>query len=122
MRYHDDIDAEPRRLRLKEGAPRSTFEQRLSTLERKVAELSNILNGVTQQLVEVSSVVNALERRGNVYEHADERADDITVEPVVVPAEERPRKKTAYLVADSEAPPKPRQRVNNDIIIADRDS
>ncbi len=119
MRYHDDIDAEPRRLRLKEGAPRSTFEQRLSTLERKVAELSNILHGITQQLVEVSALVNALERRVTVDEHV---ADEITVEPVVIPAEERPRKKTAYLVADSEAPPKPRQRVNNDIIIADRDS
>ncbi len=119
MRYHDDIDAEPRRLRLKEGAPRSTFEQRLSTLERKVAELSNILHGITQQLVEVSSVVNTLERRADVDEHV---ADDITVEPVAIPAEERPRKKTAYLVADSEAPPKPRQRDNNDIIVADRDS
>lgn len=118
MRYHDDVDAEPRRLRLKEGAPRSTFEQRLSTLERKVAELSNILHGITQQLVEVSSAVNALERRASVEEHEA----DVTVEPVAIPAEERPRKKTAYLVADNEAPPTPRQRVNNDIIIADRDS
>ncbi len=119
MRYHDDIDAEPRRLRLKEGAPRSTFEQRLSTLERKVAELSNILHGITQQLVEVSGSVNALERQANVDEPA---ASDATVEPVAIPAEERPRKKTAYLVADSEAPPKPRQRMKDDVIVADRDS
>ncbi len=118
MRYHDEIDAEPRRLRLKEGAPRSTLEQRLSTLERKVAELSNILHGITQQLVEVSSMVNALERRVTVEEHVD----DITVEPVAIPAEERPRKKTAYLVADSEAPPKPRHRVDKDVIIADRET
>ncbi|MGZ4903324.1 MAG: hypothetical protein ACXVIG_01815 [Halobacteriota archaeon] len=121
MRYHDDIDAEPRRLRLKEGAPRSTFEQRLSTLDRKVAELSNIIHGVTQQLVEVSSAVNALERRASVDEHV---ADDSTAEPVAIPPVEPPRKKkkTAYLVADSEAPPEPRRRVENDIIIADRDS
>ncbi len=119
MRYHDEKDAEPRRLRLKEGAPRSTFEQRLSTLERKVAELSNIIHGITQQLVEVSSMVNALERRTADDEPA---ADKLVVEPVVMPAEERPRKKTAYLVADSEAPSKPRQRVDNDVIIADRDS
>ncbi len=119
MRYHDEVDAEPRRLRLKEGAPRSTFEQRLSTLERKVAELSNIIHGITQQLVEVSSMVNALDRRTAEEEPV---ADELTVEPVVIPTEERPRKKTAYLVADSEAPPKPRQRVNNDVIVADRDS
>jgi len=120
MRYHDDIDAEPQRLRLKEGAPRSTLEQRLSTLERKVAELSNILHGITQQLVEVTSAVKSLEHRANVDEHV---ADDITIEPVVVPAEERPRKKkTAYLVADSEAPPEPHKRIDNDVVIADRDS
>ncbi len=118
MRYHDDIDAEPQRLRLKGGAPRSTFEQRLATLERKVAELSNILHGVTQQLVEVSAMVNALERRAESAEHVA----DVTMEPVVIPAEERPRKKAAYLVADSEAPPKPRQRVKDNIIVADRDS
>lgn len=64
-------------------------------------------------------MVNTLERRAGVDERV---ADNITVEPAMIPAEERPRKKTAYLVADSEAPPKPRQRVNNDIIVADRDS
>ncbi len=120
MQYHDDIDANPRRLRLKQGAPRSTFEQRLSMLERKVDELSNILHGITQQLVEVTSAVNSLEHRTNVDERV---AEDITMEPVVIPTEDRPRKKKmAYLVADSEAPSTPRKRIDKDVVVADRDS
>ena len=82
MRYQDDLDAMPRRLRLKEGAPRSTLEQRVTMLERRVSELSATLNGITNQLVDVSSSVHDMTHLPGVYGQ-DELSSD--AEPVDEP-------------------------------------
>jgi hypothetical protein len=121
MRYQDDLDAIPRRLRLKEGAPRSTLEQRVTKLERRVSELSATLNGITQQLVDVSSSVHDMTHLPGVYGQ-DELSSD--AEPVDEPSslrQQRRRKKTAYVIADNDYPPEPERRLGDDIIIADRD-
>jgi hypothetical protein len=120
MRYQDDPDAVPRRLRLKQGAPRSTLEQRVTTLERKVAEFSAILNGITQQLVDVSSSVHDMTRLPGVYEHGEPANDKGQVDEPSL-RQSRRRKKTAYVIADNDYPPEPERRLGDDIIIADRD-
>lgn len=123
MRHQDDPDAAPRRLRVREGAPRSTFEQRLSILERKVSELSGILNGITQQLVDVSSAVRDLQRVVSVDEQPLPEAE-VEKEPIEEPPVKRPRKgkKTTYVIAEGDAPPEPRRQFKDDVIIADRDT
>jgi hypothetical protein len=121
MRYQDDPDTVPRRLRVKEGAPRTTLEQRIKMLERKVAELSSTLNGITQQLVDVSSSVHDMTRLPGVYEHSELSSD---AEPIDEPSslrQQRRGKKTAYIIADNDYPPEPERRLGDDIIIADRD-
>jgi hypothetical protein len=121
MRYQDDLDAMPHRLRLKEGAPRSTLEQRVTMLERRVSELSATLNGITQQLVDVSSSVHDMTHLPGVYGQGELSSD---AEPVDEPSslrQQRRRKKTAYVIADNDYPPEPERRLGDDIIIADRD-
>jgi len=119
MRYQDDPDAASRRLRVKEGAQRSTFEQRLSILERKVSELSGILNGITQQLIDVNSVVRDLQRAAN----DEQTLPGIEKEPIEeAPVKRRKGKKTTYVIAEGEAPPEPRRQFKDDVIIADRDT
>jgi SMC interacting uncharacterized protein involved in chromosome segregation len=118
MRYQDDPDAASRRLRVKEGAQRSTFEQRLSILERKVSELSGILNGITQQLIDVNSVVRDLQRAAN----DEQTLPEIEKEPIEEAPVKRKGKKTTYVIAEGEAPVKPRRQLKDDVIIADRDT
>ena len=44
MRYHDDSSENiPSRLKLKEGVPHSSFEQRIAVLEQKLSELTSAL-------------------------------------------------------------------------------
>jgi len=121
MRYQDDLDAMPRRLRLKEGAPRSTLEQRVTMLERKVAELSSTLNGITQQLVDVSSSVHDMSHLPGVYGSGELSSDGESVDEPSLLRQSRRRKKTAYVIADNDYPPEPERRLGDDIIIADRD-
>lgn len=121
MRYQDDLDAIPRRLRLKEGASRSTLEQRVTMLERRISELSATLNGITHQLVDVSSSVHDMTHLPGVYGQGELSSD---AEPVDEPSslrQQRRRKKTAYVIADNDYPPEPERRLGDDIIIADRD-
>jgi hypothetical protein len=120
MRYYDDPDEVPRRFRSKHGVPRPTFEERVSALERKVAEFSAILNGITQQLVDVSSSVHDLTQLPGVYEHDELAADNEQVEESSLRQPLR-RKKTAYVIADSDDTQEPKPRLRDDIILADRD-
>jgi hypothetical protein len=146
MRYKDDSDAIPR-LRVKEGAQQSTLAERVTKLEHKVAEFSALLNGITQQLVDVSSSVHDLTRLPGVYEHGEHdttrlpgvyehgehdttrlpgvyehgRADDEKPVEFFGPTPPRRRKKSTYIDADTGLPPAPERRLGDDIIIADRD-
>jgi hypothetical protein len=121
MHYQDDLVDMPHRLRLKGGAPRSTLEQRLSTLEQRVSELSDILNGITNQLVDVSSSVHDMTHLPGVYGNSEFLSDEEPCDESSLPREERRRKKTTYVIADNNYPPKPERRIGDDIIIADRD-
>jgi len=119
MRYLDDPDDVPHRLRVKQSVPRSTLEQRVTKLEHKVSELSNVLNGITLQLVDISSSVHDMAQSAR----ADESTELPTeTEPIEASPSELQRKKTTtYIVADAEDAPEPQRRLGNDIIIADRE-
>jgi uncharacterized coiled-coil protein SlyX len=118
MRYQDDPDEMPRRLRVKQGAPRSTLDQRVTSLEHKVAELSSVINGITQQLVDVSSSVHDMELLPRV--NASDESSSET--PVQDSRHQRQRKrKTTWVIADADNTPAPQRRLGNDIIIADRE-
>jgi uncharacterized coiled-coil protein SlyX len=117
MRYYDDTDEISRRFRPKHVAPRPTFEERVTALERKVAEFSAILNGITQQLVDVSSSVHDLTQLPGIYEHDEPTTGNEQVEEHQSPR----RKKTAYVVADSNDAREPERRFGDGIILADRD-
>jgi hypothetical protein len=119
MRYQDDPDAVPRRLRVKQGVPRSTLDQRVTKLEHKVAELSSVLNGITHQLVDVSSSVHDMALLPRVSESNELPCE---IEPVasLLPQLQR-KKKTTYVIADADGAPEPQRRLGNDIIIADRE-
>jgi hypothetical protein len=121
MHYHDDLDEMPRRLKLKGGTPRSTLEQRMALLERKVSELSDTITGITRQLGDVSASVHDMTRLPGVYGN-DELSSD--VEPFEESSSlrlQRRRKKTTYVIADDNYPLEPERRLGDDIIIADRD-
>ena len=117
MRYQDDPDEVPRRLRVKQGATRSTLDQRLTTLEHKVAELSNVVHGITQQLVDVSSSVHDMALLPRVNESDECSSETAPVQPLP-PQRQR---KTTYVIADADDAPLPQRRLGNDIIIADRE-
>ena len=118
MRYQDDPDEVPRRLRVKQGAPRSTLDQRVTELEHKVAELSSFVNGITQQLVDVSSSVHDMALLPRVNESNELPSETEPAEPSL---QMQTKKKTTYIIADAECPPEPQRRLGNDIIIADRE-
>ncbi|MGZ4848616.1 MAG: hypothetical protein ACXV2A_02560 [Halobacteriota archaeon] len=119
MRYQDDPDEVPRRLRVKQGVPRSTLDQRVTKLEHKVAELSSVLNGITQQLVDVSSSVHDMALLPRVNESNELPSETEPAEPLLVQSERK--KKTTYIIADADCAPEPQRRLGNDIIIADRE-
>jgi uncharacterized coiled-coil protein SlyX len=119
MRYQNDPDEVPRRLRVKQGAPRSTLDQRVTNLEHKVAELSSILSGITQQLVDVSSSVHDMALLPRVNE-SNELPSETEPDVPSLPKPQR-KKKTTYVIADVDCTPEPQRRVGNDIIIADRE-
>jgi len=118
MRYQDDPDEVPHRLRVKQGVPRSTLDQRVTKLEHKVAELSSVLNGITQQLVDVSSSVHDMALLPRVNE-SNEASETEPAEPSL--AQLQTKKKTTYIIADADSTPEPQRRLGNDIIIADRE-
>jgi hypothetical protein len=121
MHYQDDLVDMPHRLRLKDGAPRLTLEQRVLMLERRVSELSDALNGITNQLVDVSSSVHDMTHLPGVYRNDEFLSDAETCDESSLPGQQRRRKKTTYVIADNNYPPKPERRIGDDIIIADRD-
>jgi hypothetical protein len=121
MHYQDDLVDMPHRLRFKDGDPRTTLEQRVLTLERKVSELSDTLNGITNQLVDVSSSVHDMTHLPGVYGNDEFLSDAKTYDESSLPDQQRSRKKTTYIIADNKYPPKPERRIGDDIIIADRD-
>jgi hypothetical protein len=121
MHYQDDLVDMPHRLRFKDGVPRTTLEQRVLTLERKVSELSDTLNGITNQLVDVSSSVHDMTHLPGVYGNDEFLSDAKTYDESSLPDQQRRRKKTTYIIADNKYPPKPERRIGDDIIIADRD-
>ena len=121
MHYQDDLVEMPHRLRLKGGAPRSTIEQRVSMLERRVSELSDTLNGITNQLVDVSSSVHDMTHLPGVYGNGEFSNDAKTCDESSVSRQERRRKETTYIIADNNYPPKPERRIGDNIIIADSD-
>ena len=118
MRYLDDPDDVPHRLRVKQGVPRSTLDLRVTKLEHKVAELSNVLNGITQQLVDVSSSVHDMALRPH-DESIELPSETRPVEPSL--PELQREKNTTYIIADADDTPEPQRRLGNDIIIADRE-
>ena len=117
MRYYDDPDEMSRRFRSKQSTPRPTFEERVTALEHKVAEFSVLLNGITQQLVDVSSSVHDLTQLPGIYEHDESTADNEQAEE----RESLKRKKTAYIVADRNEAREPERRLRDGMILADRD-
>ena len=119
MRYQDDPDEVPRRLRVKQGVPRSTLDQRVTNLEHKVAELSSVLNGITQQLVDVSSSVHDMALLPRANESTELPSETEPDEPS--PSKLQGKKKTTYIIADVDCTPGPQRRLGNDIIIADRE-
>jgi len=121
MHYQDDLVDMPHRLRPKGGAPRSTLEQRVSMLERRVSELSDTLNGITNQLVDVSSSVHDMTHLPGVFGDDEFSGDAETSDESFLPRQERRSKETTYIIADNKYPPKPERRIGDDIIIADRD-
>jgi len=118
MRYQDDPDEVPRRLRVKQGVPRSTLDQRVTKLEHKVIELSSVLNGITQQLVDSSSV-HDMALLPHVNESNEFPSETEPAEPSLLQLEKK--KKTTYIIADADSTPEPQRRLGNDIIIADRE-
>lgn len=119
MRYQDDPDEVPRRLRVKQGVSRSTLDQRVTKLEHKVAELSSALNGITQQLVDVSSSVHDMALLPRVNESNELTSETEPAEPSLLQLQGK--KKTTYIVADTDCASEPQRRLGNDIIIADRE-
>jgi uncharacterized coiled-coil protein SlyX len=119
MSYKDDPDEVPRRLRVKQGVPRSTLDQRVTKLEHKVAELSSVLNGITQQLVDVTSSVHDMALLPRVNESNELPSKTEPAEPSLVQLQTK--KKTTYIIADADCTPEPQRRLGNDIIIADRE-
>ena len=119
MRYQDDPDEVPRRLRVKQGVPRSTLDQRVTKLEHKVTEMSSVLNGITQQLVDVSSSVRDMALLPRVNESNELPSETEPAEPLLLKSEGK--KKTTYIIADADRAPEPQRRLGNDIIIADRE-
>ncbi len=119
MRYQDDPDEMPRRLRVKQGVPRSTLDQRVTKLENKVAELSSFVNGITQQLVDVSSSVHDMALLPRVNESNELPSETEPAEPSL--PQLQTKKKTTYIIADADCTPEPQRRLGNDIIIADRE-
>jgi len=119
MRYQDVPDEIPHRLRVKPGAPRPTLDQRLTALEHKVAELSSVVNGITQQLVDVSSSVHDMALLPGVAGVGDVPSETEAVSP----SAPKPRRKrqTTYIIADADDVPEPHRRLGGDIIIADRE-
>jgi uncharacterized coiled-coil protein SlyX len=119
MRYQNNPDEVPRRLRVKQSASRSTLDQRVTTLEHKVAELSSVINGITQQLVDVSSSVHDMELLPRVNENNESSSETA---PVQDSRRQRQRKrKTTWVIADADNTPAPQRRLGNNIIIADRE-
>jgi hypothetical protein len=90
-------------------------------LERKVSELSDTLNGITNQLVDVSSSVHDMTHLPGVSGNDELSSDAETCEESPLPSQQRIRKKTNFVIADNNYPPKPERRIGDDIIIADRD-
>ena len=125
MHYQDDLVEMPHRLRLKGGASRLTLEQRVSMLERRVSELSDTLNGITNQLVDVSSSVHDMTHLPGVgngeFSSDAEPCDAEPCDESSLLRLQRRRKKTTYVIADNNYPPEPERRLGDDIIIADRD-
>jgi hypothetical protein len=119
MSYKDDPDEVPRRLRVKQGVPRSTLDQRVTKLEHKVAELSSVLKGITQQLVDVTSSVHDMALLPRVNESNELPSKTEPAEPSLVQLQTK--KKTTYIIADADCTPEPQRRLGNDIIIADRE-
>jgi len=118
MHYQDDPDEVSHRLRVKQGAPRSTLDQRVTNLEYKVAELSSVLNGITEQLVDVIASVHDMELLPRVNEFTEPPSETKPEAPSVPKPQ---KKKTMYVIADVDCTPEPQRRLGNDIIIADRD-
>ena len=119
MRYQDDPNDVPYRLRVKQGVPRSTLDQRVTNLEHKVAELSSVLNGITQQLVDVSLSVHDMALLPRVNESNELASEKEPVEPSLPQLQKK--KETTYVIADVDDTPEPQRRLGNDIIIADRE-
>jgi len=117
MRYHDVPDEVPHRLRVKPTAPRPTLDQRLTALEHKVAELSSVVHGITQQLVDVSSSVHDMALLPGVSGVGDVPSDTEATSS----AQPRKKRQTTYIIADADDPPRPQRRLGSDIIIADRE-
>jgi hypothetical protein len=120
MRYYDDPDEVSRRFRPRQVTPRPTFEERVTALERKVAEFSAILSGIAQQLIDVSSSVHDLTQLPGIYEHDKPAADDERVEQHSLRQPLR-MKKTAYIIADSDDTRETERRLLDDVTLADRD-
>jgi uncharacterized coiled-coil protein SlyX len=119
MGYQDDPGEVPRHLRVKQGVPRSTLDQRVTKLEHKVAELSSVLNGITQQLVDVSSSVHDMALLPRVNESSELPSETEPAESSLL--QPQTKKKTTYIIADADCVPEPQRRLGNDIIIADRE-
>jgi len=95
------------------------LDQRVTNLEHKVAELSSVLNGITQQLVDVSSSVHDMALLPHVNEN-NEFPGETEPDELSRPKLQR-KKKTTYVIADVDCTPEPQRRLGNDIIIADRE-
>src|SRR5674536_382014 len=94
MHYQDDLVDMPHRLRLKDGTTRSTLEQRVATLERRVSELSDTLNGITNQLVDVSSSVHEMTHLPGAVSYTHLRAHETPEHLVCRLLLEKKKKKT----------------------------
>lgn len=117
MRYYDDPDEMSGRFRPKQSTPRPTFEERVTALEHKVAEFSALLNGITQQLVDVSSSVHDLTQLPGIYERDEQTADDKQVEE----RRSLKREKTVFIVADRNEARESERPLRDGMILADRD-
>jgi hypothetical protein len=87
-------------------------------LERKVSELSNIINGLTVQLAETSSIVRDIKRPVAVQ-------DD--VELLVKKGEAKKggkaekKGKTEYIIAENDYPIQETRKSMGNVVVADRD-
>ena len=119
MRYQDDSsDNFSPRLKLKEGVSRSPLEQRMVMLERKVSELSKVINGLAIQLADVSSAVRDIKRPIPVKEDVE-----LLVKKRGAQKEGKAEKKgkAEYIIAENDYPIEETRKSRGNVVVADKD-